>query len=54
MINYGLMGIANSTLKNNSAVHYGGGVDNTGGYLYLGSSTISGNSAGLLGGGVEN
>jgi hypothetical protein len=49
----GLVRIINSTIANNTAPHFGGGVSfSSGGHVHLINSTVSGNTAGLGGGGI--
>ncbi|QEH39081.1 hypothetical protein OJF2_76930 [Aquisphaera giovannonii] len=52
-VNYGTMNINNSTIKNNTAVNYGGGVNNYSGTLNVTNSTFTGNKA-TYGGAIEN
>jgi hypothetical protein len=46
--------VGNSTLSANSAIDYGGGVNNSSGVLTLTHSTLEGNFAGVGGGGLSN
>jgi predicted outer membrane repeat protein len=52
-VNYGTMTISNSTIKNNVAANFGGGVDNYSGTLSVVNSTFTGNST-TYGGAIDN
>ena len=55
ILNIGSLTLANSTLTNNSASYYGGGIENCcGGSATVTNSTISGNHASVAGGGIAN
>ena len=55
ILNQGTLTVSNCTLSGNSAITYGGAINNNGnGILTVQNSTLSGNSAGQAGGGINS